>query len=90
MASELARGKMSEAGAEVFKVKFAKRLSMKIVVNKLGNGCAKVGLIIAFTALIGSFLLEFVAVAKIVLVVRSAANSQEAPTAGCQENVANF
>jgi GntP family gluconate:H+ symporter len=70
-ASELARGKMSEAGAEVFKAEFAKRSSMKRVVNEFGNGCAKVGLIIAFAALIGRFLLESGAAAKIVLVMVS-------------------
>ena len=67
--SELERGKMSAAAAEVFKEDFAKRSSMKRVVMEFGNGCAKVGLIIAFAALIGRFLLESGAAAKIVLVM---------------------
>ena len=70
-ASELERGKMSAAGADVFKEDFAKRSSMKRVVMEFGNGCAKVGLIIAFAALIGRFLLESGAAAKIVLVMLS-------------------
>ncbi|MFP6873865.1 MAG: SLC13 family permease [Verrucomicrobiales bacterium] len=69
--SELERGKMSTAAAEVFKEDFAKLSSMKRVVKEFGNGCAKVGLIIAFAALIGRFLLESGAAAKIVLVMLS-------------------
>ncbi|MCP4849026.1 MAG: GntP family permease, partial [Verrucomicrobiaceae bacterium] len=70
-ASELARGKMSAAGVEVFKEDFARRSSMKRVVHEFGNGCAKVGLIIAFAALIGRFLLESGAAARVVLVMLS-------------------
>ena len=62
---------MSAAGVEVFKDDFGRRSSMKRVVNEFGNGCAKVGLIIAFAALIGRFLLESGAAAKIVLVMLS-------------------
>jgi len=69
--SELERGKMSTAAVDVFKEDFAKRSSMKRVVMEFGNGCAKVGLIIAFAALIGRFLLESGAAAKIVLVMLS-------------------
>ena len=56
--SQQDRGKMDESQALQFKKDFAKLSSMKRVVQEFGGGCAKVGLIIAFAALIGKCMLE--------------------------------
>ena len=62
---------MDELKALQFKKDFAKLSSMKRVVQEFGGGCAKVGLIIAFAALIGKCMLESGAASKVVMVALS-------------------
>ena len=69
--SQKNRGKMDELKALQFKKDFAKLSSMKRVVQEFGGGCAKVGLIIAFAALIGKCMLESGAASKVVMVALS-------------------
>ena len=69
--SQKNRGKMDELKALQFKKDFAKLSSMKRVVHEFGGGCAKVGLIIAFAALIGKCMLESGAASKVVMVALS-------------------
>ena len=69
--SQIDRDKMTESAANVFKDEFAKLSPMKRVVKEFGGGCAKVGLIIAFAALIGKCLLESGAATRVVLVMIS-------------------
>ena len=69
--SQQDRGKMDESQALQFKKDFAKLSSMKRVVQEFGGGCAKVGLIIAFAALIGKCMLESGAASRVVMVALS-------------------
>ncbi len=69
--SQKDRGKMTDSSAKQFKDDFAKVSPMKRVVQEFGGGCAKVGLIIAFAALIGKCMLESGAASKVVMVIIS-------------------
>ena len=69
--SQIERGKMTEPKATQFKEDFKKLSPMKRVVSEFGGGCAKVGLIIAFAALIGKCMLESGAASRVVLLALS-------------------
>ena len=69
--SQIERGKMTEPKAIQFKKDFKKLSPMKRVVSEFGGGCAKVGLIIAFAALIGKCMLESGAASRVVLLALS-------------------
>ena len=81
--SQQDRGKMDESQALQFKKDFAKLSSMKRVVQEFGGGCAKVGLIIAFAALIGKCMLESGAASRVVMVALSVFGEKRAGLAFC-------